>query len=263
MAVMIRLLDFSRSLGWLLSVLTLGYCVACAHSTPPVIAASAQTQEEEVGVVEEPVAESQVAEVVGPRTIPTTCGQGQQECLPEAQWVKALCQDVYPAVSLFLFQKEMPFTHAYLSRRTNAVNASGGATSGSEWLAFDEEVVLLYHRRPAAGGMQISGAGDGYDALRWDGSCVTLDASEVRLQRPPSPKAAEIPWRSLGKDMQRALKKNAAVKKLYMARKKECKGAFSGEVSKKCIQLNSKLNRKIVESVLQGEVTLAEPSRRP
>jgi len=177
--------------------------------------------------------------------------------------VKKLCQDVYPGVALYLFQSKSPFTHSYLSRKTKAVNASGGATSGSEWLAFDEEVVLLYARIPSSSGIVVSGAEGGYDAMRLDGSCVTLDASEVTMDVPPSPKYTEVPWRYLGDDMEAALLKVPAIKEAYIARRKECKGAFSGEVSAKCVKLDAALNATIVASLKNGVTDLPQPASRP
>ncbi len=238
------------------------FIVACSSSTPSAQEVP-QVEPEEQSQAEVPAASAPEPAPAGPAAVPSTCEEQDGECLPPAAWVRKLCADVYPAVALYLFQKEMPFTHGYLSRRTQAVNASGGATSGSEWLAFDEEVILLSHRRQAKGGFQVGDSDGNYDALRWDGSCVSLDSSEVRLQKPPAAKATEIPWRSLGKDIQSALKKNAELKSLYKKRKNECKGAFSGEVSRKCIRLTKGLNQKIVQVVKDGSVTLPEPQRRP
>ncbi|MCH2107839.1 MAG: hypothetical protein MK135_00795 [Polyangiaceae bacterium] len=239
--------------------------VACASSATPTQTPEqplVQESEASTSMTEsEPVAE--VAEEIGPLAIPTTCHGESEVCVPDPKWVRSLCEDVYPAVALYLFQKSAPFTHGYLTRKVRAVNASGGATSGDEWLRFDEEVVLLYSRSAGAGGMQVSGAEGGYDALRWDGSCVTLDHSEVRLQRPPQPVAAAVNWRAIGKDMQKSLKGNPAIKKAYLARKKECKGAFSGTVTKRCVQLDKKLNRVIVDTLEKGDVSVPEPKRRP
>jgi hypothetical protein len=177
--------------------------------------------------------------------------------------VRKLCADVYPAVALYLFSKQSPFTHGYLSRKTRAVNASGGATSGDEWLAFDEEVVLLHYRQADTGGIQVSGAGGGYEAMRLDGSCVTLGSDEVRLDVPPQPKYAKVPWRYIGDDMQDALREVPAVKEAYIARRKECKGAFSGNVSKQCVQRDEELNNTIIVALTSGEAQLPQPSLRP
>lgn len=199
----------------------------------------------------------------GPWDIPRECHGEGQSCTPNPKWVKKLCQDVYPGVALFLFSKSSPFTHGYLSRKTKAVNASGGPTSGDEWLAFDEEVILLLHREADLGGMQVSGAGGGYDAMRLDGSCVTLGSEEVRLEKPPAPKYATVPWRFIGDDMQEALRKNEKINTLYRERRQECKGAFSGEVSKLCVTKDEQLNRAIIDAVTSGSVEVPQPEFRP
>lgn len=199
----------------------------------------------------------------GPWDVPSKCQNGDHPCTANPKWVKKLCSDVYPAVALYLFSKKSPFTHGYLSRKTRAVNASGGATSGDEWLAFDEEVVLLHYREEDTGGMQVSGAGGGYEAMRLDGSCVTLGSDEVRLDVPPQPKYAKVPWRYIGDDMQDALREVPAIKEAYIARRKECKGAFSGTVSKQCVQRDEELNSAIIDALTSGEAQLPQPSLRP
>jgi hypothetical protein len=202
-------------------------------------------------------------ESAGPIDIPSTCNEGSEPCTADPKWVKRLCQDVYPGVALYLNSPASPFSRGYLSRKTKAVNASGGTTSGDEWLAFDEQVVLVYHRKPAAGGMQVSGAEGGFDAIRWDGSCVTLDGTEVRMQKPPEALYSNIDWRYLGEDVQDALKAVESVRTAYVARKQECKGAYSGSVSKECERKDLALRKAIVKAVQSGEAKIPVPARRP
>jgi len=221
-------------------------------------ASSSETSGSESGSEEEASTASS-----GPMSIPTECHNGDSPCTPSPKWVKKLCEDVYPGVALYLFQQQSPFTHAYLSRKTRAVNASGGATSGDEWLRFDEEVVLLYYRKADTGGIQVSGAGGGYDAMRLDGSCVTLGSDEVRMQKPPTPKYSKVPWRYIGDDMQDALRKVPDVRAAYIARRKECRGAFSGTVSKKCLTRDEELNTSILKALQSGDAALPEPELRP
>src|SRR5690606_30786058 len=49
----------------------------------------------------------------GPWDIPGECHKGSDPCTPNPKWVKKLCEDVYPAVALYLFSKSSPFTHGY------------------------------------------------------------------------------------------------------------------------------------------------------
>lgn len=203
-------------------------------------------------------------EVSGPMNIPTECYKGEHPCTPDPKWVKKLCADVYPGVALYLFQKSSPFTRGYISaRRVKAVNASGGVTSGEEWLMFDEEVVFLFKRSADLGGMQVSGAGGGYDAMRLDGSCVTLGSDEVRENVPPKPGYVNVPWQYIGDDMQDALRSLPSVKGPYIERRKECKGAFSGSVTDKCIKRDKELNEAIVKALQSGESNLPQPQERP
>lgn len=185
------------------------------------------------------------------RQVPTTCEQKDNVCLPPVAFVKRLCAGFHPDVALSLFAKGTPFTRAYLTRDTDAWNASGGASS-SDRLLFDEEVLILYRRVPETGGMVVSGAGAGYDVLRWDGSCASLAAEEVRLQAPPKPKFAPIPWKSLDQKTQEALKADEKLGKIIAERRKECKGATIGTVSLKCEKVDKQMSLAIVEFVRNG-----------
>ena len=109
----------------------------------------------------------------------------------------------------------------------------------------------------------MSGAGDGYDALRWDGLCVTLDASELRFDPPPgTAHNARIIWKRLEVAMRDALKEDDDIKTLYIAHKKACKGVSFGEVSKKCVELDGKLSRAIAAHVRETS-NLPPPKKLP
>ena len=148
-----------------------------------------------------------------------------------------------------------------MTRRTQAGNASGGKTLEG-WLEFDEEVLILKMRKAPAGGMQVSGASESYDALRWDGSCVTLTGEEVTKSVPPSPKHAFVTWRFLDDNIQEALKEDSKVLAAYRERGKECKGQNQGEVSKGCVKANNLLSAAVVEWVRHGG-KLPVPTKLP
>ncbi len=196
-----------------------------------------------------------------PNTMPTKCAKAGDVCTPSSKFVNKLCGGDFPDATLYLFSKASPFTHGYLTRKTKAWNASGGA-SESGWVAFDEEVVILRARTADKNGMQVSGAGGGYDALRWDGSCVTLAKEEVTLSKPPAPKFAKVTFRELEDSTQDALRKDDAVTKAYRDRRKYCKGATMGEVSLKCVKADAKLSEVIVDFVRNGG-TLPVPQHIP
>lgn len=196
----------------------------------------------------------------GDQHVPTKCFKSGSLCLPDPQFVKRLCNGRFPSVGLYLFSNPS-WTRGYLTRRTQAWNASGGA-SASGWVEFDEEVLLLYARVPDAGGMQVSGAGGSYDALRWDGSCVTLQSEEVTLSKPPAAKNPGIEFRFLDDDTQEALRKDDKINVAWRERRKECKGATSGDVSLKCVKADEALTRNVV-SFLRGGGAMPEPKKLP
>jgi hypothetical protein len=193
--------------------------------------------------------------------IPKECAKKGGTCVPPKGFVQKLCAGNFPSVGLYLFANKSPWSRGYLKGRTKAWNASGGA-SDNTWLEFDEEVLVLAERKADMGGMQVSGAGASYDALRWDGSCVTLSSEEVTLDKPPSPKSSKVEWRFLDDNVQEALRANEAVNKAYLARRQECKGATSGDVSMKCVKADQKLSDEIV-SYLRGGGSLPEPTKLP
>ena len=193
--------------------------------------------------------------------IPKECAKKGGTCVPPKGFVQKLCSGNFPSVGLYLFANKSPWARGYLKGRTKAWNASGGA-SDNTWLEFDEEVLVLAERKADLGGMQVSGAGASYDALRWDGSCVTLSSEELTLTPPPSPKTSKVEWRFLDDNVQEALRTNEAVNKAYLMRRQECKGATSGDVSMKCVKADEKLSAEIV-SYLRGGGSLPEPTKLP
>ncbi len=178
-------------------------------------------------------------------------------CVPPPKFVKKLCAKGDPSVALYMFRKGTPWTRGYLTRKTQVANASGGM-SGEGFLEFDEEVLVLRKMAADYGGMQVSGAMGGYDVLRWDGTCSTLAAEELTLNVSPSPKAAKIDFRYLDDKTKDALRKDSKLDEVYLARRKECKGASSGEVTKKCEVLDKKFSDIIVQ-VVRGGIELPVP----
>ncbi|AUX46069.1 hypothetical protein SOCE26_075720 [Sorangium cellulosum] len=195
------------------------------------------------------------------RQVPTTCEERDGMCLPPPAFVKRLCSGFHPDVALSLFAKGTPFTRGYLTRDTEAWNASGGSSSNDK-LLFDEEVLILYRRVADTGGMVVSGAGGGYDVLRWDGTCASLMTEEVRLHVPPKPKFAPIPWKSLDQKTREAFQADEKVGKLVAERRKECKGATMGAVSAKCEKVDKQMGAALIEYV-RGGGTLPAPGPLP
>jgi hypothetical protein len=195
--------------------------------------------------------------------LPTSCSGGDDKiCMPPADFVKRLCGGFFPDVALSMLSKGTPWTRGYLRvKSTEAWNASGGVSS-SDKVVFDEEFVILTHRKADAGGMQVSGAGGGYDVLRWDGTCASLMDEEVTLKTPPAPKSAKIPWKSLDDKVRDALLADEKVNKVYTERRKECKGATIGDVSLKCEKVDAQLSVVIADFVRNGG-SLPPPPKLP
>jgi hypothetical protein len=192
--------------------------------------------------------------------VPTTCFKSGAVCSPDPKFVKRLCNGKFPSLGLYLFSNPA-WTRGYLTRRTQAWNASGGA-SDSGWVEFDEEVLILYARVADTGGMQVSGAGGSFDALRWDGSCITLQSEEVTMSKAPAPKYPAIDFRYLEDDTQAALRKDEKVNAAWLSRRKECKGATSGEVSLKCVKADENLTKTVIAFV-RGGGSIPEPKKLP
>lgn len=194
--------------------------------------------------------------------VPTQCSKNSKStCVPPGKWVARLCQDVYADVALFMFQDGTPWKRMYLTRETDAINASGGASVVGK-LAFDEEVLVLRHREVDSNSIQVGSGSGSYDALRWDGSCVSLEGEEVTERHPPKAKTSRVEWRWLGEDMQEALRRNAQVNDTFISRKRECKGATMGAVSKKCERLDQALIDVTVQHV-RGTSDLPQPKNQP
>jgi hypothetical protein len=231
--------------------------VSCA-SAPPPAAPPAPSAEPSA----EPSAAS-VAEEDKPFTkLPTECTEQGKLCLPPPKFVKRLCGSFNPDVALAMLAKGTPWSRGYLRvKSAEAWNASGGVSSIDK-LVFDEEFVILTHRQADGGGMVVSGAGGGYDVLRWDGSCSSLTDEEVTLTASPTPTYPKIPWKNLDDKTQAALLADEKINKVYTDRRKECKGATIGDVSIKCVKLDDLLS-KVVIAYVRGGGSLPPPPKLP
>lgn len=244
------------------------YLAACASPAPPPAAPEPEpatpSSDESLGEggATSPEAETETPSPAPAEMVPSACADASgADCVPPSAWVKALCNGVYAEVALVMFRGGTPWQRRYLLGKTRAVNASGGATvEGS--LSRDEEVLVLRHRKADTGGVQIGDGSGQYDALRWNGSCVSLEAGEVTSRRPSAPGQAHIEWSWLGDTMRGALRRDATVNDTFVARKKECRGATSGAVSKACERLDAKLVARIAEHVRSGP-ELPEPEQHP
>jgi hypothetical protein len=248
----------TRSWCWL--VLVLAACGGAQTEKP----ATPSAPDPAVAPASEPIADTDAksaADAPAAVTVPTDCAKEGRFCLPDRAFTKRMCNDSFPSIALYLFGNGFKFTRGYLTRKTQAWNAEGGA-SDNTFLEFDEEVMLLVERSADTGGMQVSGAGGSYEALRWNGSCVTLAKEEVSLDKPPAPKFAKVEWRFLDDNVQAALREDKTIDKAVSTRRNECKGAVSGDVSLACVKADDRLTQVIVDYLRKGG-KLPVPSKLP
>jgi hypothetical protein len=235
--------------------------VACggAQSTPPTEAARPVSSAD----APQPAPDEATPKPDAPAkiTVPTSCVKSGRFCLPDQKFSKRMCNAGSPSLALYLFGNGFGYTRGYLTRKTQAWNAAGGASDNS-FLEFDEEVLLLVERGGDAGGMQVSGAGGGYEALRWNGLCVTLAKEEVTLDKPPAPKTAKVEWRFLDDNVQAALREDSTINAAVTKRRQECKGAVSGDVSMSCVKADDRLTQVLVEYLRKGG-KVPVPSKLP
>ena len=236
--------------------------VACggSNSTPKTPPPAGSTDDGEE-MVEESAADSTADEgddeVTG---VPRKCAKSGEDCVPPRQWVARLCNGSYPGVAILMFEKSSPWTRGYMRVESKAVYASGGM-SGEGRFKLGEEVVVLSVRRQPEGGMQVTGAG-GWDVLRWDGTCATVSEGEMALEPSGRIEAAPVTFRYLDEPIREALRTDEAVTEAYRMRRKHCKGATMGEVTKACEDWDRRLSESVVEAVRHG-IDLPVPEKLP
>jgi hypothetical protein len=235
--------------------------VGCGGSAPPAEEPKSETTTSAAAESKSETAEASKA-AEEPKGIPEACAGDSAACVMPKGFVKRLCNGVYPELALYFFQKGSPWRRAYVAVKEVAPFNGLGGPSAEEKLTLDEELLVLSQMKADTGGMQVSGAGASFDVLRWDGTCATLSAEEVRFTAPPKPKHATIPWRSLADETQNALLQNDAISKTATERRKECKGATVGSVTAKCEKLDRKLNEVVFDAVRAG-TKVPQPTKVP
>ena len=235
---------YVASLRPALGAVALGFALtACGGSTP-----KATTE----ATVEKAPATQTEAPKEAPVAFPTACSdEGGDMCVPPSAFARRVCAAGSPEMALSLFAKGTPWIRGYMARTTEAWDASGGPSS-SDKLQLDEEVLILVRRTPNTGGMVVSGASGSYDVLRWDGTCASLGADEVRTRQPGAPGHAEIPWRKLDEPVQKELEADAKIAGLIGDQKKDCKGVSKGQTNPKCEKASKALSKAIVAYVRRG-----------
>ncbi len=179
--------------------------------------------------------------------VPSSCVIRKGACMPPVDWAKRLCErGVYQDVALYMFRSGTPWTRFYMRTGLNAVNG-WGPTVDEDLVAREEVIPINYRRQSEA--FHVEGSSGTFDVLRWNGSCVTLDVNEVTMDAPRSPRNSRVDWRSMSDSMQEALLANPDIEDLYDERRKECKGASIGRVTKRCEDLDRELMDAIANYV--------------
>jgi hypothetical protein len=241
--------------------------VGCGGATPKAEAPKddgAEAVEPEPSDAAETPEPAEAAPKATKNGLPTECDrQDGNICLPPSTFVKKLCGGDYQTVALALFAKGTPWTRAYASQPVETWDASGGG-SARVMLSLDEELLVLRHRGGGGeGGIQVSGASGGYDLLRWDGMCVTLEEGQLRFDTPHKPKNPRIIWTTLEVETREKLKEDQKVYDAYLTQKKECKGVTVGAVSKACEKADGVLSQTIADYVRDDGALLPPPVKLP
>lgn len=240
--------------------------IGCATQAPPQAhsvaskpassAKAAPTSSAVTKVVEKrAVAEADKSAAPSPEVValdlPKQCAAGPARCVPPAEFVGALCQRTAPEVALAMFKKGTPWTRAYM--RLDRQLWFAGKKLSSPMLAPRGEELLILKERGAGSGIVIGGGS--YDALRWNGTCVSVAADEVTLKSPGAVEVATIQWKYLPDATQDSLLENTVIKSSYRARMQKCRST-GGDA---CDRAERALSQHIAAHVRDGG-SVADPS---
>ncbi len=236
----------------LLTLLSLASVAACGGSKPRADTPTATTDSTSDAGAPQDSPDADAAEAKSPppeKGMPTKCATpGSDMCTPPNDFVERLCNKNFAEAALVLFAKDSPWTRMYMTGSVEAWYASGGAALRAK-LMFDEEVIVLRRRVPPKGGMVIGDGSGGFDVLRWDGYCYSLEAGQVTTKLPPAPRRALVKFFRLGKRMQDAMLESKQVTLAYAKRMKECGGATAGEVTLACEKADAALSNATIDFV--------------
>jgi len=152
-----------------------------------------------------------------------------------------------------MFRKDSPWTRVYINHDMDVWFA--GAHSRKSKLALDEEVIVLSHGMNRSG---IKVGSGGFDVLRWNGDCISVNPEEVSTRAPRKPTRASVPWSQLDTAVRDVLLADGEVTAAETARRKACKeDILHGTTSAKCTKATEVLSTAIARAIMEGRVSVA------
>jgi len=184
--------------------------------------------------------------------LPTSC-VGDPICTPSKDFADRICSGSYPDAALYLFAPKTPWKRAYLRRAFQAWYVGGHGDMRE--LHTSEEVLILTVRQGSGEGIQIGGGGRAFDALRWDGTCVSLMEDEISFQKPPGAVPANISWKALDPNFQAAFAEEKGIEALHVNQVRLCDNPQADKEPQKtkCAIAREQLSLAIAQSVGRGK----------
>ena len=188
--------------------------------------------------------------------LPSKCENAANDpiCTPPRAFVDKACQRPFsPETALMMFQKDSPWTRVYINHDMDVWFA--GAHSTKSKVAGNEEVIVLSHSASRTG---IKVGSGGFDVMRWNGDCISVNPEEVSMKTPRRPTRANVPWKILDAKVRDALLADTEVSAAEAARRKACKeDILHGTTSAKCTKATDALSSAIEDAIGQGRVSVA------
>ncbi|MBK6519931.1 MAG: hypothetical protein IPM79_33925 [Polyangiaceae bacterium] len=184
------------------------------------------------------------------RSLPDACVDGPM-CTFPSEFAERLCSSAHPEVALHLFAPKTPWKRAYLQRSFQAWHVGGRGELRE--LRSGEEVIIVSAPKGQSGGMQIGG--QGFDVLRWDGTCVSLMEDELSFRKPPAAVPANIPFKKLDRSFQTAFSQEKQIEMLRASEQRTCEapGAEKEPGKSKCELARRQLSLAIAQVVAKGK----------
>lgn len=219
---------------------------ACADAPPPAAPrAPAPDPAPPVAGRPEPAAGEPVAS-----SPPDACDHTEPFCLPAASFADEVCRGQHAELALHFFGPKTPWKRAYVLRAFKAWHV--GSRSDMRELKAGEEVILL---TGGGKGGAITDAGRGFDALRWDGTCVSLMEDELSFRKPPSAVPANIDLKALDPTFRSALVEERQIEQASSSTSKMCEpGKAEKEPARsKCEMARRQLSQLIAQTIGRGK----------